>query len=110
MGRAAIEVQRIYKVIQYMLLMQYPAENNILKFRAGEEAVKQVGDVAIDHRPCFVCHDKWVHVPASIAIKEYVSRECFLKFAACRGLADTHRATYDYEVFHKVDCPIDNHA
>lgn len=32
MSRAAIEVQYIYKVIQYMLLMQYPAENNILKF------------------------------------------------------------------------------
>src|ERR1700733_4655622 len=28
MGRAAIEVQCIYKAIQYMLLMEYPAENN----------------------------------------------------------------------------------
>jgi len=78
MGRIAIEVQRIYKVIQYILLMQYPAENNILKFRASEEAVKQMGDVAVYHRLCFVCHNKWVHIPAPIAIKEYVSWEYFL--------------------------------
>jgi hypothetical protein len=40
MGRAAIEAQCSYKVIQYMLLMEYPAENNINKFPESEEAVK----------------------------------------------------------------------
>jgi len=45
MGRPAIEVQCIYKVIQYMPLMEHPAENNILKFRESEEAVEQMGDV-----------------------------------------------------------------
>jgi len=109
MGRAASEVQCTYKVIQYMLVMQYPAENNILKFRASEEAVKKMGDVAIHHRYCFVCHHKWVHIPAPIAIKEYVSWEYFLQFAACRGFADTHRTAYDYKVFHKVDYLIDNY-
>jgi hypothetical protein len=110
MSRAAIEVQCIYKAIQYMLLMEYPAENNVLKFRAREEAVKQMGDVAIYHRLRFACHDKWVHIPAPIAIKEYVSMEYFLQFAACRGLADTHRAAYDYKVLHKVDYLIGNYA
>ena len=69
-----------------------------------------MGDVAIYHCLCFVCHNKWVHIPAPIAIKEYVSWEYFLQFAACRGFADTHRTTYDYEVFHKVDYLIDNYA
>ena len=78
MGRAAIEVQCIYEFIEYMLLMHYPAENNILKFRAGEESVKQMGDVAIYHRYRFAGHDKWLHIPAPIAIKEYVSWEYFL--------------------------------
>jgi hypothetical protein len=37
-----------------------------------------MGDVAIYHRLCFACHNKWVHIPAPIAIKEYVSWEYFL--------------------------------
>ena len=68
MSRAAIEVQYIYKVIQYMLLMQYPAENNILKFRASEEAVKQMGDVAIYHRLCFV--GIWPCLSAPLGVDE----------------------------------------
>src|ERR1700722_3593694 len=103
MGRAAIEVQCTYKVIQYLLLMEYPAENNILKFRASEEAVKQMGDVAFYHRLCFLCYDKWAHIPAPIAVKKYVPWEFFLQFAACRGFADPRRTAYDYKVFHKVD-------
>jgi len=110
MGRAAIEVQYIDKIIQYALLMEYPAENNILKFRASEEAVKQMGDVATYHRLCFFCHNKWAHIPAPIAIKEYVSGEYSLQFAACRGFADTRRAAYDYKVFHKVDYLTGNYA
>jgi hypothetical protein len=110
MGYAAIEVQCIYEVIQYMPLVQHPAENNILKFRASEEAVKQVGDVSIYHCPCFACRDERVHIPAPIAIKEYVSWENFLQFAACRGLADTHGTAYDYKVFHKVDHFIEDYA
>jgi len=43
-----------------MLLMEHPAENNILKFRESEEAVEQMGDVAIYHRLCFVGHNKAV--------------------------------------------------
>src|SRR5579862_1710431 len=100
MARAAIEVQRIYKVIQYTLLMYYPAENNILKFRASEESVKQMGDVAFHHRLRFLGHDKWAHIPAPIAVKKYVPGEYFLQFAACRGFADTRCTAYDYKVFH----------
>src|SRR5580658_7778776 len=103
MGRAVIEIQCIYKIIQYMLLVQYPAEDDVLEFRASKEAVKQVGDVVIYHRLCFAIHNERMHIPAPIAIEEYVSREYFLQFAAGRGFTDTHRAAYDYKIFHKVD-------
>jgi hypothetical protein len=69
-----------------------------------------MGDVAIYHRLCFVGHNEWVHIPAPIAIKEYVSWEYSLQFAACCGLADTRGPAYDYKVFHKVDYLIDNYA
>ena len=90
--------------------MYYPAENNILKFRASEEAVKQMGDVALYHRLCLVRHDKWAHMPAPIAIKEHISWKYFLEFAACRCFTDTRRTAYDYKVFHKADYLIDNYA
>jgi hypothetical protein len=67
-----------------------------------------MGDVAIYHRLCFVRHDKWAHIPAPIAVKKHVSREYLLQFAARRGFADTHRAAYDYKVFHKLDYLMDN--
>jgi len=69
-----------------------------------------MGDVAIYHRLCFVCHNKWVHIPAPVTIKEYVSWGYFLQFAACRGFADTHRAAYNHKVFHKIDYLIGNDA
>src|SRR5579875_2109567 len=62
-----------------------------------------MGDVTLYHRPCLVRHDKWAHIPAPIAIKEHISREYFLEFAACRCFTDTRRAAYDYQVFHKAD-------
>jgi hypothetical protein len=69
-----------------------------------------MGDIATYHLLCFFCHNKWVHIPAPIAIKKYVSWEYLLQFAACRGFTDTHRTTYDYKIFHKVDYLIDNYA
>ena len=90
--------------------MEYPAENNILKFRAGEEAVEQVGDVAFYHRLRFFGHDKWAHIPAPVAIEEYVSWEYLLSFAAGRGFADARRAADDYQVFHKVDYLMGNYV
>jgi hypothetical protein len=110
MSRAAVRAQCALKVIQYALLMEYPAENDILKLRASKKAVKQMGYVSIYHCPCFARHDKWVHIPAPISIKEYVSREYFLQFAAGGGFTDTHGAVYDYKVLHKVDYLMGNYA
>src|ERR1700761_938864 len=80
--------------------MKHPAEDNVLKLRATEKVVEQVSDIALHHLLCFAGDQEWTHIPAPVAVKEYVPREYFLQFAARRGFANARRAADDDEVFH----------
>src|SRR6202042_2965624 len=80
--------------------MKHPAEDNVLKLRAIEKVVEQVSDIALHHLFCFVGDHEWTHIPAPVAVKEYVPWEYFLQFAARCGFADARRAADNDEVFH----------
>ena len=79
-------------MVDDLLLVHDPAENDILIGCAVDEVVQHVGDVVQHQRLCLLCYLKGVGVPAPIAVQENRVVQSTFEQLAGRCFPNAHRA------------------